>query len=131
MPAPRLVRPGDVHRGSDAELRAELERLGGVPPMVLEYPELLDVVLRTARADYRLAETYRARPDAALHTPVTTHRGLADPELTAAEAEAWAGATTGECVHRTFPGDHFHAAADPAPVVADLAAALVSAVSAP
>jgi pyochelin biosynthetic protein PchC len=131
MPAPRLVRPGDVHRGSDDALCAELERLGGVPPEVLEYPDLRDAVLRTARADYRLAETYRPRPDAVLHMPVTTHRGLADPELTAAEAAGWAEATTAECLHRVFAGDHFHAAADPAPVVADLAAALVSAVSVP
>ncbi|MFD7914725.1 thioesterase II family protein [Streptomyces sp. NPDC059752] len=120
MPAPHMVRPGTVHLGDDRAVLAELDRLGGVPPEVLEHPDLRELVLRTARADYRLAETYRTAPGAVLRAPVTTHRGLEDPELTEAEAAGWRLATTAGTIHRTFPGDHFHPAADPYPVVADV-----------
>jgi pyochelin biosynthetic protein PchC len=124
MPAPHLVRPGAVHLGGDQAVLDELDRLGGIPPQVWEYPDLRDVVLRTARADYSLAETYRARPGAVLRAPVTTHRGLADPELTGPEAAGWSLATTGGARHRTFPGDHFHPVRQPGPVVAEILAAL-------
>ncbi|WP_033825533.1 thioesterase II family protein [Kitasatospora sp. MBT63] len=131
MPAPRLVRPGEVHLGDDTRVLAELDRLGGVPAEVLDHPDLRELVLRTARADYRLAETYRPAAHAVLRAPVTTHRGLRDPELTEAEAAGWSAATTGATVHRTFPGDHFHPAADRAPVIAEVLHGLRAAPSTP
>ncbi|MEU1854206.1 alpha/beta fold hydrolase [Streptomyces sp. NPDC019990] len=131
MPPPHRVRPGTVHLGTDAELVAELRRLEGVPDEVLADPDLLDLVLRTARADYALAETYVRRPGPALALPLTVHRGTSDPELTADEAAAWARATTGDVRHRTFRGGHFHLAEEPAPVLLELVDDLVSDMSAP
>lgn len=131
MPPPHRVRPGTVHLGTDAELLAELRRLEGVPDEVLAHPDLLDLVLRTARADYALAETYTRRPGPVPALPVTVHRGLADPELTAEEAAGWALATTGDVRHRTFRGGHFHLAEEPAPVLLELVDDLVSDMSAP
>jgi pyochelin biosynthetic protein PchC len=125
MPAPRLVRPGAVHRGDDAAMLAELRRLGGVPEEILAWPDLLAMALRVARADYRLVETYRAGPAELLSAPVTVHRGTADPELTAAEAAGWASATSGRLALRTFAGDHFHPLTDPEPVVAEVLAGLL------
>ncbi|MEU0372872.1 alpha/beta fold hydrolase [Streptomyces sp. NPDC006283] len=129
MPAPHLVRPGAVHRAGDSALIAELRRLEGFPDELLAHPDMVDIVLRTARADYALAETYRPRPQALLHTPITVHRATEDPELTAAEAAGWRSATTGPVREQTFPGGHFHLAQDPAPVLLDLTCDLVSAAS--
>ncbi|MBB1244490.1 thioesterase [Streptomyces durbertensis] len=130
MPAPHLVRPGGVHRGDDATVLAELARLGGVPSELLEHQDLRDLLLRTARADYQLAETYRFVPGSLLRSPITTHRGLADPELTAGEALGWERAGAGPVTHRTFEGDHFHPVTRPAPVVADVLATVTAAAAA-
>ncbi|MFK4593487.1 thioesterase II family protein [Streptomyces pristinaespiralis] len=130
MPAPHLVRPGAVHRAGDSALIAELRRLDGFPDELLAHPDMLDIVLRTARADYALAETYRPRPGALLHTPLTVHRATGDPELTAAEAAGWRAATTGPVREQTFPGGHFHLAHEPAPVLLDLTADLTADLSA-
>ncbi|MFZ4156504.1 thioesterase II family protein [Streptomyces pseudogriseolus] len=120
MPPPHRVRPGSVHRADDAGLLAELRRLGGLPEEVLAHPDLLDLALRTARADYALGETYRQRPGPRLTVPVTVHRAAADPELTAGEAAAWAAVTDGPVREHTFAGGHFHLLDDPAPVLLDL-----------
>ncbi|MFD3478784.1 MULTISPECIES: thioesterase II family protein [unclassified Streptomyces] len=131
MPPPHRVRPGRVHLGSDRELIAELRRLEGVPDEVLAHPDLLDLVLRTARADYALAETYVQPAGPAPDLPLTVHRATGDPELTADEAADWTAATTGPVRHRTFSGGHFHLADEPAPVLLELVDDLVSDMSAP
>jgi pyochelin biosynthetic protein PchC len=131
MPPPHRVRPGAVHLGTDAELIAELRRLGGVPDEVLAHPDLLDLVLRTARADYALAETYTPGPGPAPALPLTVHRATVDPEFSADEAAGWATATTAQVRHRTFPGGHFHLADEPAPVLLEIVDDLVSDMSAP
>lgn len=126
MPPPHRVRPGFVHRADDAGLLAELRRLGGLPDEVLAHPDLLDLALRTARADYALGETYRQRHGPRLTVPVTVHRAVSDPELTAGEASAWAAVTDGPVREQTFPGGHFHLLDDPAPVLLDLVADLAA-----
>ncbi|MEU3838528.1 alpha/beta fold hydrolase [Streptomyces sp. NPDC028635] len=126
MPPPHRVRPGTVHLADDAGLLAELRRLGGLPHEVAAHPDLLAMVLRTARADYALGERYRQRTGARLSAPVTVHRATGDPELTAEEAAQWAGVTDGEVRWQTFPGGHFHLAEEPAPVLLDVLADLVS-----
>jgi pyochelin biosynthetic protein PchC len=129
MPAPHLVRRTRFHLDGEAALLAGLRRLGGVPAEVFDDADLRDLLLRVARADYRLAETYQPCAGAVLRAPVTVHRGLDDPELTAAEAAGWALVGTAGISHRTFPGDHFHPLASPGPVVADLLLGLGTAVS--
>ncbi|MFF9780502.1 thioesterase II family protein [Streptomyces sp. NPDC013978] len=131
MPPPHRVRAGTVHRATDAELIVELRRLEGLPDEVLAHPDLLDLVLRTARADYALAETYTRRPGPLPALPITVHRATSDLEVTAEEAAEWACATTADVRHRTFRGGHFHLADEPAPVLLELVDDLVSDMSAP
>ncbi|MEV7230821.1 alpha/beta fold hydrolase [Polymorphospora sp. NPDC051019] len=107
-PAPGDVTGGDVHLRDDDGLCAELGRLGGTDDVVLADPELRRAVLRYVRNDYRLIETYRPTPAAALSCPVAVLRGGDDPELSADQAHGWARTTTGKLDVRTFPGDHFY-----------------------
>lgn len=98
----------DVHRSDDRTLIRDLERLSGTDPLMLRDPEILEMVLPSVRSDYRAAETYRSRPGGdRIGQPVLVLTGDADPQVTAAEAEAWAGHTTGGCSVRTFSGGHF------------------------
>jgi pyochelin biosynthetic protein PchC len=106
--APHDEQGGDVHRGDDEDLHAELVRLGATPSEVLRDPELRKMIFGYVRADYRIIETYRARPLPPLDCPVTVFLGDRDPDLTAAEAMGWRRATRARTELRLFSGDHFY-----------------------
>ncbi|BAJ32320.1 MULTISPECIES: alpha/beta fold hydrolase [Kitasatospora] len=108
--APHTVRTGEpsLHDASDERLLAHLAKLGGTVGGVLEDPELRELFLPPLRADYRAVETYRYRPGPPLECPVTVLTGDADPQVTADEAVAWAGHTTGPLEVRSYPGGHFY-----------------------
>ncbi|WP_434739398.1 thioesterase II family protein [Micromonospora sp. SH-82] len=122
--APTDLRPGQVHRGDDETLVAELRRLGGTHPEVLADPDLRRTVLDIVRNDYRLAETYAPRPAPPLDCPVSVFVADADPECSAADAAGWAGMTTGPTEVQVFPGDHFFLVPQRRRVVAALMSAL-------
>ncbi|MFI6403200.1 thioesterase II family protein [Streptomyces sp. NPDC050548] len=107
-PAPHRTRGGTLHLASDAELLADLRRLGGTAAEVLAHEELLNAVLPTIRGDYRVIETYAPLPGRGLDVPVTVLRADADPEVDAAEADAWRTTTSAACDVLTFPGGHFY-----------------------
>jgi surfactin synthase thioesterase subunit len=118
--APHDEQGGDVHRGDDEDLYAELLRLGATPPEVLRDPELRKMIFSYVRADYRIIETYRARRLAPLDCPVTVFLGDRDPDLTAAEAMGWRRATRARTELRLFSGDHFYLVPRRAAVLAAL-----------
>ncbi|MGW1373626.1 thioesterase II family protein [Streptomyces sp. NPDC002446] len=108
QPAPHLTRGGALHLASDAELVADLRRLGGTAADVLDNDALLTAMLPTLRRDYRLIETYRPLPGRRLDLPVTVLYADADPEVDAAEAGAWRASTLGACDVLPFRGGHFY-----------------------
>ncbi|MGW7469031.1 thioesterase II family protein [Streptomyces xantholiticus] len=108
QPAPQRTRGGTLHRATDAELLADLERLGGTARDVMDNGALLDALLPVLRNDYRLIETYRPLPGGRLGLPVTVLYADDDPEVTADEAAAWAEITDGPCEVSAFTGGHFY-----------------------
>ncbi|MFI9804302.1 thioesterase II family protein [Streptomyces sp. NPDC052301] len=108
QPAPHRTRGGALHRATDAELLADLGRLGGTAADVLANPALLEALLPAVRADYRLIETYRPLPGGPPSVPVTVLYADDDPEVTAEEAAAWAEATTARYEAAVFTGGHFY-----------------------
>jgi pyochelin biosynthetic protein PchC len=106
-PGPGLERPTAWHLATDAELCAELLRVGGMREEVLNHAELLRLVLPVIRADYRLSETHRMTP-LALDCPVLACIGADDSEVTAEEVGAWAAVTSVGYGLRVFPGGHFY-----------------------
>ncbi|MBT0774014.1 thioesterase [Kineosporia sp. J2-2] len=114
---------GAVHISGEAQLRAELERLGGTPAEILDDPELRSAVLRNVRDDYRMAETYRPDPVTPLSCPVRVLGGAEDPELAGPDEDGafgWSRFTTGPVSRRTLPGDHFYLVPRRREVVADV-----------
>ncbi|GGM17484.1 MULTISPECIES: thioesterase II family protein [Micromonospora] len=107
--APSRRRPRAVELRDEADVLAELERLGGTDPRLLDDRQALRAVLPTMRNDYRAIDAYRLAPDAVpLRTPIHAHVGDSDPEVLPEEAEAWRGHTTGPFDLRTYPGGHFY-----------------------
>jgi pyochelin biosynthetic protein PchC len=112
-PAPQYSRPVTVRIDDDAALWAEVARLGGAAPAVLDQPELRRLALPVLRADYVADATYRHRPGPPLARPILACPVLAclgedDTEVSAAEAAGWAAVTTGPSAVRTFSGGHFY-----------------------
>jgi surfactin synthase thioesterase subunit len=86
--------------------------MNGMPPEVLDQPDLVSMVLPTLRADYELAETYPGPLPGRLRCPVTAYLSVSDPYVDKQEMLNWKEATTGEFAMRVFHGDHFYLKGD-------------------
>lgn len=93
---------------SDAELIDALRRLGGVPEELFHYPDLLEVVMDTFRADLVALDTYRFRPGSPLPCPITAFVGTEDAGPARDHATAWRQLTAADFALRLFPGGHFY-----------------------
>ena len=132
MPALLIVsgrRAPSTHREwtvpqDDEGLIERLTSLGGTDAALLEYPEILELILPAVRADYRALGDYRRPEGAALSCPIVAMIGDRDPEVTVAEAEAWATETSAGFDLRIYPGGHFYLAEQAAEVTAAIEAEL-------
>ena len=114
--APHLpaIKP-PVHHLPDAELRAEIARMGGTPPEILAHDELMAMVLPILRADFTISETATREADAPLPCPVLAFAGNSDDEADEASVAAWETLSPQGFTMKVLPGDHFflhHHAAD-------------------
>jgi surfactin synthase thioesterase subunit len=97
-----------LHLRPRDELVAELRRLGGTPPRVLEDERLVDLFLPMVRADLQLAVEYDVSPGAPLDCPLTAFAGTLDPDITVLDVAGWQRHTHGR--FRLVPllaGHHF------------------------
>jgi surfactin synthase thioesterase subunit len=97
-----------MHKASDTELVAEVQRLSGAHSALLDDEEARRSYLPVIRNDYRAIETYVAPREQTLTCPVTAFVGASDPRVTLDEAEAWAQHTDASFQMRVFPGGHFY-----------------------
>lgn len=105
---PTVQRVERYHLLEDEGFISELRAMDGTDPRLLADPELLDMILRVARADYKAIETYECSPEAILSCPIVALVGEADQRSRVAEVAAWAGHTSGEFDMKIFPGGHFY-----------------------
>ena len=122
--APSTYRAETGRPRDDQGLVEELAALSGTDASILQDPEILDLVLPALRADFYAVETYRRPEGAPLSSPIVAMIGDRDPEVTVAEAEAWAPETSAGFELRVYPGGHFYLADRVAEVAAVLAARL-------
>ncbi|OXM53102.1 thioesterase II family protein [Amycolatopsis alba] len=106
--APSCGHETPLHPGSDAEMLDSLVALGGIEPELLDFEDLVAMVVPVLRNDYRAIERYRADPGATVRCPLTVLTGDSDPAVDDEQAQAWALHATGGFTRRTFPGGHFY-----------------------
>lgn len=125
-PAPHLAHWPDLSAalGDDALLRDWLIGLGGVPGEVLANPDLLTLLLPTARADLRACDAYAYQPGPPLPCPLHALGGRADRAVPAAALHEWAAHTGGGLRVDVLDGGHFYLLDDPDTVAPVLRAAL-------
>jgi medium-chain acyl-[acyl-carrier-protein] hydrolase len=97
----------NIHDLSEEDFITELKTLNGTPPEVLENPELMRMVSATLRADFAVAETYRAGNRPPLNCPITVFSGLDDTLAAREDLEAWKVHTNASFDLLQLPGDHF------------------------
>ena len=88
-------------------LDAVQHRYGGLPAVLFEEPELLELVLPVLRADFRAYEQYLFWPNPRLQVPVTGFHGTRDGIATAESMQGWSDVTPKEFQSYPIEGDHF------------------------
>lgn len=92
----------------DADVLAEVRRLGGTDQSMLDDPDIMEMVLPALRADYQALGSYRWRAGETLTVPATVLVGDDDPMVTVEEAHTWRAHTSGDVTVKVFPGGHFY-----------------------
>lgn len=86
---------------------AELLKLGGIAPEIMELPALLDYIEPILRADLELHDRYQHAPGPALAQPVVAFRGQDDASFPREDVEQWEQISTGPFHLHAFSGGHF------------------------
>ena len=100
-------RHGPVYALPPQAFLETLQRLNGVPNVVLRHEELMGVVVPILRADFELIETYVPDVDVPLGCPIDVFGGREDPVVDPAHLEGWREHTSGPFSLRMMAGDHF------------------------
>jgi pyochelin biosynthesis protein PchC len=111
-PSPAFVEPQTLHLQGDDALLADMRRLGGPDTktidLLVENPDLAEMVLPFVRSDYKAVETYRFQPGHTLKSPIVAMYSDADPTVNAEQAAEWSEFTSGTFETATFSGGHFY-----------------------
>ncbi len=123
--APSRRRVRAVRLRDEEDVLAELKRLGGTDPRLLDNRQALRAALPAMRNDYEAIDAYRLSSHAApLRTPIHVYFGDSDPEVLLDEAVAWRRHTTGSFDLRTYPGGHFYLSSSEVDLASVIRAAL-------
>ncbi len=107
--APQMPsRPPYVHHKTTEEMMEYLARIDGLPAAVVQRRDLLDLVIRTVRADFQVLETYAYRSDHTLSIPLTLASALDDPIVPPDLLYPWSIHTTTRFEMRWLTGGHFY-----------------------
>jgi medium-chain acyl-[acyl-carrier-protein] hydrolase len=91
----------------DADFIARVRQYGGVPDLIVQNEELMDIFLPILRADFKMMENYEYREEPPLECPITALGGLSDPKITREKIIAWNIHTSMKFSAHFFPGGHF------------------------
>ena len=78
-----------VHRLPDDAFIERISKLAGIPQAVLDNQELMQFLLPTLRADFKLVETYMSKFSTTIPSRVTLLGGDRDALVTADELDKW------------------------------------------
>jgi surfactin synthase thioesterase subunit/glycosyltransferase involved in cell wall biosynthesis len=92
----------------DDQLLADLRRLEGISPELLEDPSVATAILPALRADTALYRNYVYTEDDPLDCPIRAYGGTEDPNIEPHHLERWREQTRSSFAVRRFPGGHFY-----------------------
>lgn len=92
---------------SDREFIDYLIQYDGIPKLVMESKELMNLFLPILRADFELLDHYQYKDKALLDCPITAFGGLSDPKIAHGDIRAWRSQTSGTFESNFLAGGHF------------------------
>ncbi|MFD5098799.1 thioesterase II family protein [Streptomyces albidochromogenes] len=99
--------PPFAHLRSDTELLEHLTDIGGMSPVLMDRPDLVQPSLRAIRADLEAMETYR-RPLSGTRVPILALSAVDDPVVVHDRMHLWSLETSGGFSRQAFTGGHFY-----------------------
>ncbi len=96
-----------VHALRTNELIDVLRRFQGMPEVLLDNKEMLDLFLPIIRADFILNESYVYANEVPLRCPISAFGGIDDQWVGSDDVTAWGVHTEGSFNARLLPGHHF------------------------
>ena len=106
--APQLgIKREPIHLLADQQFRQELALLGGTPQELLAYDELMELMLPTLRADFKLGYDYQCPPVNPPAIDLTSMAGRFDKDVPAENVLAWQQLFAADSRHHVVDGDHF------------------------
>jgi medium-chain acyl-[acyl-carrier-protein] hydrolase len=108
----------------DAFAQAIQKRYKGIPKIIQQDPDLMNIFLPILRADFSVLETYQYVQEPSFEFPIFIYFGLQDITLTMQDVIAWQVHTHLPLVVETFPGDHFFIQSQRLPVLVSLSKAI-------
>lgn len=106
-PAPTVRPTQSIAARSDDEILADLYQMGGTDPLVLQDPDLVELIKPAIRSDYKAVANYRYRTGKRLSHPILALVGDRDAKATKADADFWWEQSTEGSETFVYPGGHF------------------------
>jgi medium-chain acyl-[acyl-carrier-protein] hydrolase len=100
-----------------AFLQEICRRYDGIPEMVLQNTELMQIFLPALRADFAMLETYIYANEEPLNCPISAFGGREDREVSEQAIAAWQHQTSSYFKMQMFDGGHFFFRSDIAPIL--------------
>jgi len=91
----------------EADFIDRVRQYGGLPDLLAQHQELMEIFLPILRADFEMTETYVYRKESPLECPITAFGGLSDPKVDREKIMAWNIHTCARFNAIFFPGGHF------------------------
>jgi len=120
----RETLPSISHLPDGAFLHELNQRYAAVPAALLQYPDVLALLVPPLRADIAALEAYQGSPAAALACPITAFGGLDDPTTSSQHLHAWRELTTASFRMKLFDGGHFYLDTQRAEVLGEIVGTL-------
>lgn len=92
----------------DAEFLSAVSRFGGMPPELLEIPDLVSLVLPTLRSDFTVFETWQPAVGHEPTCPALIVSGRDDEDVDYRTLDGWREYVRGPIEIRLFSGGHFY-----------------------
>jgi len=107
-PPHRLENNNPIYQLPDEEFIEVLGyRYGGIPKIILDTPEVLQLFLPLLRSDFSVFDTYNYPDHPPLTCPLFVYGGEQDRAVTPSYLMAWEEQTTSSFKSQMIPGDHF------------------------
>ena len=107
--APNLPNPRKkIHLLPDEEFIKEIRDLNGLPQELFQYPDLVEILLNSLRADFSMLCDYEYSPELSLECPISVYGGVDDPLVDNKHLSAWQNLTTASFSLKLFKGGHFY-----------------------